>query len=316
MTTRKILTLAILPLFLVGCLDSDDDNGSSLNDEDRARAAASASVITGSLDSPDDDDDSGSGGTPLSVMRGANPMQMEPCAVSGTTTSGGGLEDVGSPYTASGEVDISWNEYDNCVQGVSGSEYEFDGYSASGTAESGNVSYSGWSSARGAGVGLSNRFVLDWPEGTWSFAGELHNCSNCSMGGLFASEAFLEWEIAAQGETVTFNYGEPGNPFTVSGDGQQGGQVQQTLEGNIGLEWAGTPCEFDVTYETVSPLVIDNYGTTSEVLASGELNLTLSGGSTYNVTYDNGDIYLDGQLVDPDEPNPCDGAFDVLNTSI
>lgn len=312
MTMRKILTLAILPLFLVGCLDSDDGDG-GMKEEDRARAAASASVLTGSLSAPDNDDDDGSGVTPLSVLRGGSPMKMEPCAVSGEVTSGGGFENVGSPYTNNGEIDLTWQDYDSCVQTT---DTEFDGYMANGTAETGNVSYSAWSSGRGDGIDpANNQFVMDWSDGTWRFGGELHNCSNCSMGGLAGFEANLEWVIEAQGEKVTFGFGESGNYMQFSGTGQDGGQVQETINGPMRLQWHGTPCEYDVDYETVTPLVVNNYGTTSEVIASGELDLTLSTGTTFRVRYDNGDIYIDGELIDPNEPNPCDGAFDVLSAS-
>lgn len=318
MNTRDVLLISGLSLLLVGC--GGDDSSGGANEEQRAQAAASASIITGSLNNPEDPDDDGGGGSlPMGVLHGNNPMSMADCTISGTQTQGSGTEDVGSPFTSAGEVSVSWNEYDNCVEGTSGSEYEFDGYTASGTAESGNVSYVGWSSARGSAIDLNNRFVLDWPDGQWSFAGEMHNCDNCSMGSFNEFEGFMEWEVQAEGETVTFSYGKPNDYLSFSGTGQEGGQVQQTINGAFGIDWAGTPCDFDVNYDTRSPLVINNYGTTSQVTVGGELDLTLGGGSgaTYTVTWDqDGNAYLDGDLIDPDEPNPCDGATDVLEVSI
>lgn len=319
MSMRGILLITGLSLLLVGC-GGDDDNNNGASEQQRAEAAASASVITGSLNNPDDpgDDDGGDGSVPTGMMVGGASFPMNHCS-SGIHESGTDeAADVGSPYTD--VVDLSWNEYDNCVQEISGSdEWETDGYSATGIGgANSSVTYSRWSAAQGDAVDLNNQFTWSWPEGDWRFSGEVHNCDDCGSY-LFANEAFLSWEIEAQGQTVTFRYGEAGDYFVTTGTGQDGGQVEQELNGLIGLDWegapSGNPCDFEVDYETVSPLIINEYGTSSQVVASGQLEMTMSGGTTYNVEYQDGDIYLDGQLVDPDEPNPCEGAFDLLEFS-
>lgn len=315
MTIRSMVLLAILPLFLLGCFSDDDGGGGGLNDKDRAQAAASSSILTGSIDDPDDDDDGdGDGSVPTALSRPGSLMAQADCDVSGTMDSGTDQgEDVGSRYTADGTVEtLNWTEYDNCVMGTDQSQTEFDGYQANGSAESGAVSYMRWAGSRGAAVDLSSEFMMDFDGGVWRFAGELHDCQACTEAGvLFANEAFMRWTFEAEGDTVVLSYGESDNFFQTSGEGEQGGQVQQTVNGTLGLDWEGTPCDFEVTYDTTENMVINNFGTADEVVASGRIDMSFADGGSAEVEFQDGDVYVDGQLVDPDESSPCDGAFDI-----
>lgn len=310
MTIRSMVILAILPLFLLGCF-SDDDGGGGMNDKERAQAAASSSVLTGSIDDPDDDDDDGDGdgSVPTALSRPGTLMDQANCESGSMASDSVADSDVGSPYTIDGTVEtLDWTEYDNCVMGTA----EYNGYQANGSAETGAVSYSRWAGAQDDALDLSSEFVMDFDGGVWRLAGERHDCQECAEAGvLFANEAFMRWTIEAESQTATIQWGEPDSFFTTSGEMVADTTVEQSVNGLFGFDLEGTPCDFEVTYETTQDLTIENFGTADEIVTSGEMNMTFSDGTSVDVEFKNGDVYVDNQLVDPDASNPCDGAFDI-----
>ncbi|MEA5444326.1 hypothetical protein VCB98_00655 [Gammaproteobacteria bacterium AB-CW1] len=312
MTTRVILILVASLFFLSACFSSSSSDDESLTERDRAEAAASAAVLSGSIDPPDDDDDDEGVGNmgPLGNSKARIQQAFEICDT-GSVESGTDTRD--SLYTQSGEIGVEWNYYQDCVQGA---ETEFamttDGYQAYGDAEDWTVSYMRWTGSPDQPLDADGAFVTGFPGGEWRIRGSMHSCDECQSEGfpIFDDQGFLRWEVEGEGERVVFQYGEPNNFFHTRAEDMET-HVSQSIDGYVGILWEGTPCDLEVEYTTLENMIISDFGTRDEVIQSGRLNLDIRGGGSYEVEFQDGQVFLDGQLVEPDENNPCAGAFEL-----
>lgn len=309
MNVRIVAGVIALLFLLSGCFSSDSGSG-GMNDEDRAAAAASASVLSGSLDDPPDEDDDGgdganSGNSLMGQFARASTRAMEHCDGGGTHETGVDAgQDVGSPYTTD-TIDVEWDYYQDCVAGE-GTDFESftDGYGAGGATQDQTVMYSRWASDPNASLDDLGFFTMESSMGNWRFSGEMHTCDACADFH-FANEMFVRWEIENEDTLATIGWGRP-NDFLVSEGSMNGTGLEQTIDGYMMMSVDGTPCDLEVEYSTVTPLQLENFGTVDETIVSGELNIEIVGSGTFNAEYINGELYIDGNLVDPDQPNPCD----------
>ncbi|MDQ2068404.1 hypothetical protein [Natronospira bacteriovora] len=328
MDYRILVSLTAVLFLLSGCFSSSssDSDDASLSDRDRAAAAASASVLSGALDDPtddDDDDDDGDG----SASRGSMMARLQAAMATVEECEDGGTReflveefaDVGSPYTEGGVIDWLEEEiYDNCQEG---SEFGFpsriDGYNAFGEAEQGAVRYERWAGNQDDPVGADGQFVWEFSGGEWRLRGLAHTCEECSAGGLLSLNYYLNWEMEFDDESLEFQFGQPDSPFVSTAQWLDvgAGVAEQTIDGYMMLVRGGTDCDIAVNYTTVEPLVIEGYETRSEVIASGRMTVDVEGGASFDVEYSNGQVFIDGEPVDPDAPNPCEGAFEIEFTS-
>jgi hypothetical protein len=86
----------------------------------------------------------------------------------------------------------------------------------------------------------------------------------------------------------------------------QGSDMTQTIDGYMMMHIEGTPCDLEVNYTTHTPLYFESVGTDSERIVAGELTIDLVDGPSYNAEYIDGQLYLNGNPVDMDQPNPCE----------
>lgn len=91
----------------------------------------------------------------------------------------------------------------------------------------------------------------------------------------------------------------PDTPFSMVSRADQpaAGQTETELSGRIASSANdGSGCDFDVTYETVTPLVREQ---STDRPDSGELNVTVAGsGETHNVEVIEGTVFVDGEEQD------------------
>lgn len=305
MNFRIVACVFALVFLLSGCFSSSSSGGTS--DEDRAAAAASASVLSGSLDdAPDDDDDDdddggGSGGSPMQQF--ARATAMSECD-SGSLTEG--TANVDSRYIEDGQIEVNWDYYQDCVI-AAGTDWEsyLDGYTADGWRDDLGVAYSRWASDPNATLDNLGFFTQESAWGHWRFSGEMHTCDRC--GDFYsANEMFVRWEIDGGDVEAVIGWGQP-DDFLVATSNMVGeSSLEQTIDGYMMMSVDGTPCDLEVVYTTNSPLHFENVGTSSESIVSGELTIELVGSGTYQAEYINGQLFIDGNPVDQNQPNPCD----------
>lgn len=94
----------------------------------------------------------------------------------------------------------------------------------------------------------------------------------------------------------------PDAPFSMisRADRPAAGQTETELSGRIASPGnGGSDCDFDVTYETVNPLVRDQGVDGPEALVAGTLKVTVEGsGETHTVEVSNGTVLVDGEEQD------------------
>ncbi|MDF1614076.1 hypothetical protein [Desulfurivibrio dismutans] len=164
------------------------------------------------------------------------------------------------------------------------------------------------------------------------YRGELYACTGCVGGNLAdftgnpaldgTSQSFLEMSLQLPGGVeFEFQVGEDlDNPFTMQAAATgTSGQATVTMDGRLAYLEPPTGCGFDVTYETVQPLLIDGYDQDNAETVGGELNVTINEtGNIYTVVFLNGQSTVydpAGNEVTPD-PDAAAQECDFLAEEI
>ena len=141
-----------------------------------------------------------------------------------------------------------------------------------------------------------------------------HVCQGCVDGNLgdFSGHtdrdmtfvANLEWDYGSEGELDIFGEGPGGTPYAMQAT-NAGTHTDVTLDGRVAFSNRGQGrdvCGFDLTYETVEPLMIHDFESGGDDVRGGEFNVTVnSTGDNYNVEFTStGDVLVNGSPI-PDE---------------
>ncbi|ADH84847.1 hypothetical protein [Desulfurivibrio alkaliphilus] len=148
------------------------------------------------------------------------------------------------------------------------------------------------------------------------YRGEIYACTGCVAGNLAdfsgnpgfdgTSQSFLEMSLQLPGGLeFEFQVGEDvNNPFTMQAAAAGNDQATVTMDGRLAYLEPSTGCGFDVTYQTVEPLLIQDYDQDNPVTLSGTLQVTVNEtGNTYTVEFlnDQATVYdAAGNEVTPD----------------
>jgi len=317
MKMRVFLAMMASMFLVAGCFSSssdDDDPSSDLSDRDRAEAAASASILSGALDNPDDDDDDDDGGFgPMSGVSKAARMASDLCDSGSVDEGETPRADVGSPYTDDGRLDITWRHFQGCVQGNEEFEMTTDGYQAQQADWDSDVNFFRWAATPDDPMGSEGEFVMDSSFGAFRFSGYMHECEgeNCLEPNQFGTTGYVDWNIESQDEEVQFAFGRSGDdPMVTEGEWVSATDAVQSIDGFYALNWVGTECDIEVGYETIEPLYFADFQTSDEQVMSGRMNMEIND-SSFEIEFIDGQAFIDGEEFDPDDDNPCAGAFDI-----
>lgn len=128
--------------------------------------------------------------------------------------------------------------------------------------------------------------------------GIVHLCEGCSApehGMDFEMLAFLRTEQLLDGTKASILMGESlAQPLRMQSSGPVGGQGKRVLDGRPGFSMRGNPFAFDAVYKTISPLTVRNHDLDNETIIGGELAIPMAGGDTYQVTFGDGFMMVNG----------------------
>jgi len=241
--------------------------------------------------------------------------------------------DVGSPHV--GEMDIDWEHFQNCEQDMPTLSH---GYTATATAEhdtddieygyrkiTGDLSHPyAASDFDGDGFIVEGSFFGDWNLAMLRYQRITASEFDPDLPVSWEEEAYIDW-------LMEIPLDDDGNDMAtvhmIMGSGPDDGQrmqmmtdvstdpVTREIDGYAAMTVTGDgqDCAFAVTYETVQTLEIDFQGMDfEEYVVNGELAVDVEGGGDYTVTWSEGDMFVDGQQVDPDNlPEQCEFVMEM-----
>lgn len=209
-----------------------------------------------------------------------------------------------SPYFA-GEFEQTVIDADACRFSFSGGGMSFSSYTDGvfeiGYAENEKVMYFRAADATGDIGGFYHSSMSGsggMPNMDIKTRGIVHVCEGCSApehGSEFEMLAFLRTEQAIENTSMNIIMGDSlAEPLQMRSSGTVGGQGERVLNGRMGFSMRGNPCAFDAIYETISPLIVRNHDLENETIIGGELAITMVGGDTYDVTFGDGIVMVNG----------------------
>lgn len=311
-------------VLFAGCGDSSvNDDGDPDPDpeiEESQREAIIASFLGAEMNftPPDEEEEEFAlkGIAPRWAMAKTNTNAQE-CPGGGSQTVTQETKNVGSPYA--NQLEVQRMVSDNCRYDESGDSF-VDGITESGLAEPINeheyrVFYFSTSDLSGdpdsGGFHVSR---LENPESDdiirWESRGIMHNCLDCSnpqAGGSWEVLVSMEWAwITDEGEYRTWTGQSSSQPasYIINID-ETADRAEMTWNGRFGSSINTSECSFEVDamYTSVSPIVIENFeGGEDTKPVSGEMVVAdLDGGWSHTVEFRDGDVYVDGVRIDPEE---------------
>jgi len=145
--------------------------------------------------------------------------------------------------------------------------------------------------------------------------GVLHFCDGCVDADLgdfagtpgldSAAAAWLEMELSLPDlPTTVYNLGNSETDrFTLVSSEVAASTAAVDISGRLAVDSEEDDCDFDVTYETLDSIVVEDFDGDASMTTGGALNVTDNdSGETFLVEYDSdGNVNVDGERVDVDE---------------
>ncbi len=318
-------------LGVTACGSSSSSSGMSEQDSVVAAAHLAAQDMSSTLDIADMDNSGDSGGAAGTGYRaaaasgeGGYRVFSAPNCISGSFEDGSEtVVDVGSPYT--GDMDIDWEHFQGCEQDTPALT---DGYKAIAVETDGDDEYRytkiigelshpyAASDFDGDGFVVEGSFLGDWNLAMLRYQRIEFPFDTPAV---WEEEAYIDW-------LMEIPLDDAGNDTAVvhmiMGSGPAPNERMQmmtdvttdpvTREINgyaaMTVTGDGQDCAFAVTYETVETLEIGYEGfPPQDVVENGQLDVDVEGGGAYSVTWDDRDMFVDGEPVDPANlPEQCE----------
>jgi len=148
-----------------------------------------------------------------------------------------------------------------------------------------------------------------------SLGGVLHLCDGCveaDLGDFSGTPGFdlaaalwveLDLELADLPRTRLSIGNSEVDPFTLVSHRVVASTAEVDLEGRLAVDSEDNMCDFDVTYDTLESIVIEDFDRDTSMTTAGALNVAINNsGETFLVEYDSdGNVNVNGERVDIDE---------------